>query len=178
MSKIMKQPSNLISSLLFLIVGLILFLNPNGIVAFISYIFGIIMITIGVVKIIEAVKAKDDINHDSVLTFGIICVVIGFILIICSSIIELVFRIFIGAWILISGINKLVISLNLKKIESKIWISLLVVSIILILIGLYVILKSNLVFSSIGLVLIIYSIISLIGYIMTLSQKNKDVIKK
>ena len=135
MSKIMKQPSNLISSLLFLIVGLILFLNPNGIVAFISYIFGIIMITIGVVKIIEAVKAKDDINHDSVLTFGIICVVIGFILIICSSIIELVFRIFIGAWILISGINKLVISLNLKKIESKIWISLLVVSIILILIG-------------------------------------------
>ena len=160
MSKIMKQPSNLISSLLFLIVGLILFLNPNGIVAFISYIFGIIMITIGVVKIIEAVKAKDDINHDSVLTFGIICVVIGFILIICSSIIELVFRIFIGAWIL------------------KIWISLLVVSIILILIGLYVILKSNLVFSSIGLVLIIYSIISLIGCIMTLSQKNKDVIKK
>ena len=79
---------------------------------------------------------------------------------------------------MISGINKLVISLNLKKIESKIWISLLVVSIILILIGLYVILKSNLVFSSIGLVLIIYSIISLIGCIMTLSQKNKDVIKK
>ena len=115
MSKIMKQPSNLISSLLFLIVGLILFLNPNGIVAFISYIFGIIMITIGVVKIIEAVKAKDDINHDSVLTFGIICVVIGFILIICSSIIELVFRIFIGAWILISGINKLVISLGFTK---------------------------------------------------------------
>ena len=44
------------------------------------------------------------------------------------------FRFFIGGWILLSGINKLVLALNLKNISNN-WISVLVISILLIIIG-------------------------------------------
>ena len=47
--------------------------------------------------------------------------------------------------------------------------------IILIIGGLYIILKSNIVLSTIGLILIIYSTIDIISYIMY--PKNKDIIK-
>lgn len=171
-----KDPSSLINSVLFLLIGIILFANPNGIISFISYIIGIVVIIVGVVKILSAVKNKGASNYDSNLTIGIICAVVGVILIFCGSIIELVFRFFIGGWILLSGVNKLVNALNLKNVSDK-WKALLVISILLIIIGLYVILRSNLVFSSIGLIMIIYSSISIISYFMTPKQKNKDVIK-
>ena len=176
MKKIISfDSSSLISSILFLLIGIILFTNPNGIVSFISYILGIVTIIIGIIKIISAQKDVKASNHDSVLTFGIICIVIGIILIFCGSIIELVLRFFMGAWILISGINKMVLALNLKA-TSKIWNKLLIISIILIIIGIYVIVRSNLVFSTIGLIMIIFSIFSIIGYFIVPKQKNSDII--
>ena len=171
-----KDPSNLVNSVLFLIIGIILFANPNGIISFISYIIGIVVIIIGIVKILNAIKNKEIPSYDYNLTIGTICTVIGVILIFCGPIIELIFRFFIGGWILLSGINKLVLALNLKNISNN-WISVLVISILLIIIGLYVILKSNLVFTSIGLIMIIYSTISIIGYFMTPKKKNENVIK-
>lgn len=176
LNKVSKDPSNLINSVLFLLIGIILFSNPNGIISFISYIIGIVVIIIGIVKILSAVKNKNDSSYDATLTLGIICIVLGIILIFCGSIIELIFRFFIGGWILLSGINKLVLALNLKNISDS-WIRILIISILLIIIGLYVIIKSNLVFSSIGLIMIIYSAISIIGYFLTPKQKNKDIIK-
>lgn len=169
-----KNPSNLVSSILFLLIGIILFSDPNGIVSFISYILGIIIIIIGVVKIISSNKVIE--THDTQITLGILLTIIGIILIFCGPVIELMLRFFMGAWILISGVNKLVVALNLKD-ATNIWIKLLIVSILLIIIGLYVILKSNLVFSSIGLIMIIFSCISIIGYIITPKPKNENIIK-
>ncbi len=171
-----KDPSSIINSVLFLLIGIILFANPNGIVSFISYLLGIVVIIIGGFKIFNANKNKND-NYNAKLTVGIICIAIGIILMFCGPIIEIVFRFFIGAWILIGGINKLIIAINLKD-KSNDWIKMLVISILLLVIGLYVILRSNLVFSSIGLIMIIYSVVSIVGYFMTPKQKNENVIKK
>ncbi|MCM1371128.1 MAG: DUF308 domain-containing protein [Clostridium sp.] len=178
MNKIIKDSTSLISSVLFLLIGIILFTNPNGIISFISYILGAIVVVIGIVKIVKSAKNQTDPSHDSMLTLGIICIVVGIIIMFCSSTIELVLRIFMGAWILLAGVTRLVSALNLKKITpSNTWIGLLIISILLIIIGLYVIIKSNLVFSSIGLILIIFSTISIIGYFITPKQKNENLIK-
>ena len=92
----------------------------------------------------------------------------------CNGIIEFVIRLIMGGFILANGLNKLIVAVNSKDTNDK-WQGLLAVAIILIIVGLYVILKSNIVFSSIGIALIIYSSIDLICYIMY--PKNKDIIK-
>ena len=92
----------------------------------------------------------------------------------CNGIIEFVIRLIMGGFILANGLNKLIVALNSRTTNDK-WQGLLAVAIILIIVGLYVILKNNIVFSTIGIALIIYSSIDLISYIMY--PKNKDIIK-
>ena len=65
-------------------------------------------------------------------------------------------------------------SLNSKEYNPK-WKILISIGIILVLVGLYMILKENIVLSTVGLVLIVYSSIDIISYI--LYPKNKDIIK-
>ena len=55
------------------------------------------------------------------------------------------------------------------------WKILLAIGALLVIVGLYMILKENIVLSTVGLVLIIYSSIDIISYI--LYPKNKDIIK-
>ena len=171
-----KDPTSIINSVLFLLIGIILFTYGDDIISVISYILGVVVIIIGVVKTLNATKNNTSPNYNANLALGIMLIVLGIALIFCGPIIKIVLRFFIGAWILVGGANKLIAAINLKK-ESKDWIKLLVISILLLVIGLYVVLKS-LGFKYIGLVMIIYSVIAIVGYFMTPKPKNADVITK
>ena len=170
---IKKDKSSIVTSLLFLILGICLFVNPTGMVKFITYIIGVIFVVYGSIKLYNYYKAKETISNIQ-LTLGITAIVIGIIIMFCNGVIEFVIRLVMGGFILANGINKLIVALNSKETNNK-WTTLLAISIILIIAGLYMILKSNIVLSTIGIVLIIYSSVDLISYIMY--PKNKDIIK-
>ena len=166
---IKKDKSSIITSLLFLILGICLLINPAGMVKFITYIIGVIFVVYGSIKLYNYYKSKESIS-----TLGITAIVVGIIIMFCNGVIEFVIRLIMGGFILANGINKLIVALNSKETNNK-WTTLLVISIILIVVGLYVILKTNIVLSSIGIALIIYSSIDLISYLIY--PKNKDIIK-
>lgn len=170
---IKKDKSSIITSILFFILGICLVVNPGGMVKFITYIIGLIFAVYGSIKLYNYYKAKETVSNIQ-LTLGITSIVIGIIIMFCNGIIEFVIRLIMGGFILANGLNKLIVALNSKDTNDK-WQGLLAIAIILILVGLYVILKSNIVFSTVGIVLIIYSSIDLISYIMY--PKNKDIIK-
>lgn len=175
-----KDTVSLITSILFLIIGVLLFSNPGGVVKFVTYIIGILFIIMGIGKLISyyRMNKKMNINNTGDLVLGVVFIVLGFVIIFCSSAIEFVIRIVMGGWILYSGITKLIYSFNLKEMKVDKWLYVLIVSIIMIIFGLYIIIKSNLVFSTIGLFLIIYSIIEIIQFIILPKNLNPDVIKK
>ena len=170
---IKKDKSSIVTSLLFLILGICLLVNPAGMVKFITYIIGVIFVVYGSIKLYNYYKSKETISNIQ-LTLGITAIVVGIIIMFCNGVIEFVIRLVMGGFILANGINKLIVALISKETNNK-WTTLLIISIILIIAGLYMILKSNIVLSSIGIVLIIYSSIDLISYIMY--PKNKDIIK-
>ena len=170
---IKKDKSSIITSLLFLILGICLLVNPAGMVRFITYIIGVIFVVYGSIKLYNYYKEKETISSIQ-LTLGITARVIGIIIMFCNGVIEFVIRLVMGGFILANGINKLIVALNSKETNNK-WTTLLIISIILIIAGLYMILKSNIVLSTIGIVLIIYSSVDLISYIIY--PKNKDIIK-
>ena len=170
---IKKDKSSIITSIIFLILGILLYLKDKEVVTFITYIIGIIFAIFGSIKLYNYYKFKDTVSNIN-LTLGILSIIIGIIIMFCNSIIEQAIRIVIGGFIIANGINKLIVSINSKD-YNKNWITLLIISILIIIGGLYTILQSNLILQTIGVVLIIYSSIDIISYLSY--PKNKNIIK-
>lgn len=171
---IKKDKSSIFASIAFLILGILLFINPGEMIKFITYIIGIIFVVFGSIKLYNYYKSKNTISNIQ-LTLGITAIIIGIIIMFCNSVIEFIIRLVMGGYILASGLNKLIVALNSRNYNKK-WIALLIVALILIIGGLYIILKSNIILSTIGLILIIYSSIDIISYLMY--PKNQNIIKQ
>lgn len=159
--------TSLISAIFFFIIGSIIFTNPNGTIKFIAYALGGCFSIIGLFKILvyyfKKKKEKEVFIKD--LTIGIIALSFGLILIISSNTVEVLIRIIMGAWILFNGINLLINSIKGIKNKSNSSKTLIILSSLMIIGGIYMILSTNLVFQMIGLCIMLYSVIEIIGYI-------------
>ena len=91
--------------------------------------------------------------------------------------IELFLRIIMGGFILYNGILRIISALKMKEEIGNIWKNSLIIAIIMISVGLYIILKSNLVFSGIGLYIMVYSALEIILVVMNYNN-DKLIIKK
>lgn len=162
---------SLIYSILFLIIGAVIFTKPEIIILFISYVIGGLIIVIGLFKCIKNyldIKKDNTISSREMIS-GIVLIIIGLVFILLAGVIEALVRLIIGGWILFSGINRLINTIQLSKKNNN-FIVTLILSILLIGVGLYTILEANLAFKTIGLLLMIYSVIEIIGYIF--SRRN------
>jgi len=158
---------SLIISIILLILGAIMFTRPDEIILFISYVIGGILILVGLFKCIKNyldVKKDNSISSKEMVA-GIFLIVIGLVFIFLANVIEALVRVVIGGWILFTGINRLINALKLNKKTTR-FIIFLILAIITIAVGLYTILEANLAFKTIGLVLMIYSVIEIIGYVI------------
>lgn len=162
---------SLIYSIFFLIIGAVIFTKPEIIILFISYVIGGLIIVIGLFKCIKNyldIKKDNTISSREMIS-GIVLIIIGLVFILLAGFIEALVRLIIGGWILFSGINRLINTIQLPKKNNN-FIAALILSILLIGVGLYTILEANLAFKTIGLLLMIYSVIEIIGYII--SKRN------
>lgn len=158
---------SLIYSIIFFILGAIIFTKPEIIILFISYVIGGIFTIIGLFKCIKNYLdiKKDNTISSKEMIAGILLIVIGLVFILLANVIEALVRLVIGGWILFTGINRLINSLQIPNKNNKFIVRLLL-SLLLIGVGLYTILESNLAFKTIGLVLMVYSVIEILGYIL------------
>ena len=162
---VIENKNSLFNSILFLIFGIILFTNPGGIVKFLSYITGGILILIGITNLISYRKIlkKLNIEETSKLITGIILIILGLIVILFSSFIETTIRLVFGAWIIYSGVLKLIETISFKSDKVTFYVSL-AISILMIICGFYVAL-TNLAYKMIGLFIMVYSILDIISYV-------------
>ncbi len=161
-----SEITGLISGIVFLILGAVMYTRPDAIVVFTTYIIGGLMIFLGIFKCIKNyldVK-KDNTISSNEMVMGIVMVILGLVFIFLSGVIEALVRLIIGGWILFRGINILINAFYINKKTNRFWISL-VLSIFLIAGGLYTILEANLVFQTLGIVLMIYAVIEILDYI-------------
>ncbi|MBQ8892222.1 MAG: DUF308 domain-containing protein [Bacilli bacterium] len=156
----------LVSSIIFLILGAVMYTKPDAVVIITTYVFGGLLILIGVFKCVKNyldVK-KDNTVSSTEMVVGIVLTVLGIICIFLAGVVEAMIRLVIGGWMIFSGINRLINALYLNKKTSNFWVSL-ISSIVIIGGGLYTILEANLAFQAIGIVLMIYSVLEIIGFI-------------
>lgn len=175
--KIFKKTGwlSILTSIVFAVIGCILIWKPVETVKVISYVLGTVFIIIGIAKTINYFVSKgkyEFFNYD--LIFGLMAIVLGIITIFCSDTIGAIFRIIIGIWIVYSSIVRISLSFKLKSMDTKIWIYSLILALLMFICGLYVALNSGSVVMTIGIVVVVYSIIDIIESILFM-RNVKDI---
>jgi len=172
MKKEMISKNSLLSATLFLIVGLVLLMGSDTILKFLSWIIGGLLILYGGIKIIVSVKSRNESNAISSgnMTLGVMICLMGLLLIIFPSIVNIMIRILFGGWIMFAGINRLVLAFAIRMVDEKGYKVFLWTSLIMILVGIFVIIN---IFELIGILIIIYSVCEIIDYVFYKSS-NKD----
>lgn len=170
---------NLLVSILIIILGLILFINPSIAIKTVSWLIGLVFLLVGSLSIYSYMK-KDRINLFTFnLIYGVISIVVGLLVILNPFAIANILTISLGIWLIISGGLKVNYGVRLKNIKEQSWALTLFVGVISMLFGLMVILNpfSKLVIVEvIGLFLIVYGIIDLTDIIL-LKKRAKNFIK-
>ncbi len=179
---IKETNKSLISSILFLIFGALIFAYPNQVVTTASMIFGGILMFYGLILVIKNYyETKQDSNNSSAtLILGIFLLVVGLLFIVLASLISHILQYVLGAWILFTGIERLMIALSLGK-DDNAFITQLIIACILLIAGLYTILRGHLEIQIIGIIMIIYSVLQIIGYLSNKKDtvdKTVDIIKE
>ena len=164
----------LVISILFFILGAVMYTKPEFIVLVFSYVMGGLIVLFGIYycikNYVEIKNNKETSSKDMIV--GITLVVVGLIFIFLANVIEALVRLIIGGYILFIGITRFVNSLYMKK-DTRFFVSL-GLSLLLIAGGLYTILEANLAFQTIGIVIMAYSVIEIIGFIF--NHDNNEVI--
>ena len=165
---------SMLESILFAILGIILVCRPEGTVKMITGLIGTFFIVIGILKIINYFSSNginDFFNYD--LIYGLTSIVIGFVAMFYLNIIASIFRIIIGIWIVYTSFVRINASIQIKRVGSEAWIYSFILALIMFACGLYVIINSNAIIVSIGIIMIVYAVIDIIENIIFMKNVNE-----
>lgn len=172
---------SLLSSILFFILGAILFFNPDGIITVIAYILGGIFVVLGLSKFIMY-RRMSLLRQGSILDLASGIVYIAFA-VICFAFfhwIETAFRFIAAFYILYIGINRLVFAFVLMKEHYDNAIGGIITASLMILFGV-LLCFINVAIKFIGLFIMAYSIMDMIGFILFSGKtgpKEKEEVKE
>jgi uncharacterized membrane protein HdeD (DUF308 family) len=159
--------TNIITSIGFAVIGILLITQAESAVKLISYILGIVLIAMGILRIVKYFSNKEEqqiYNND--LIYGFIATILGLVVIFNSGAIEFIFRLVVGIWIVYSGILRCSLAIRLNKIGVQVWSLSLVMAILMIVAGIFIIFTEGALIKTIGIVVLAYAIMDLIQSII------------
>lgn len=160
--------TDLIISLIFILFGIMLMARPETIMAIISNVLGLIFIVMGILKIIQY-YSTGKINK-YLIPMSTILIIVGIVVMFCTEIILSLFRILIAIWIIYTAIMNFHTSIVWKEYKSKLWVTTLILSFVMILAGIYVLVNSGAIIQTIGIILVLYGIVDIIENIIFIKK--------
>lgn len=170
MIRLMKNfiKSSIISSLVLLAFGILLIVQSEMTIITISYIIGGILIALGAIAILKFFKLIKDVNRtDLDIIYGLVCIILGVIIIDNPEAIASIIPFLIGLIIVLNSATKLQYSIELKKEKNDLWLSTLILSIVMVVCGTVLIFNpfkgAVLLTRIVGIFILIYSVLDLIS---------------
>lgn len=170
MEKLMKKffRSSLLTSLFLIALGLLLIFQSNAVIYSISYIIGGILIVLGVLAIIKFIQNTNNEQKSELdIVYGIVCVILGILVIKNPEAIASVIPIILGISIIISSATKLQYAFELKSNGNNLWKTTMVISIISTLCGIVLLFNPFKALTSftqvVGIFIIIYAVLDMIS---------------
>ena len=170
---------SLISSILLFVFGLLMAINSEAFLKTMTIILGVILIIIGVFPIFEYFRTKGSLGAGIGLISGIFSVVCGLMFLFNEDMLMILVPVFIGVWMIINGINKIQLALQLREDNENTWIITFVYSIIIVILGGFFVIKpvsgANIVATTVGIILCIYAIFDIVDCILIKIKVKKIV---
>lgn len=160
--------TDIVTSLIFILFGVVLMARPESIMSIIAVLLGLIFIAMGVLKIIDYYATDKKDNY--LFAMAVISIIIGIIIMFCTDIILSAFRILIGIWIIYSGIMNLQTTIVWKDYKSKLWITSLILSFVVVIAGIYVLINSGAILQTVGITIVIYGIVNIIENVIFIKK--------
>lgn len=157
---------SLISSGVILVLGLLLFFKSSVTLMGISYIFGGLIIAIGVLAIVRFISNNhSDISNQLNIIYGIICIISGIFFIEKPEIIGSIIPVVMGIGIIISSSLKIQQSFNLKSLNSSYFFWSFVTALLSLICGVVLLFNpfkgAVIITKVIGIFLVIYAILDI-----------------
>ena len=107
---------SMIYSVLFAIIGLLLFIDPSGFVVLVSYMIGILLLVVGINNVLSYSKNRDLAVTKTLLIVGVVLFIVGLFLILEPTFIGKIVPAVIGVCLIINALEKL---MYLQYLEDK-----------------------------------------------------------
>ena len=162
---------SLISSGVILVLGLLLFFKSSVTLMGISYIFGGLIIAIGVLAIVRFISNNhSDISNQLNIVYGIICIISGIFFIEKPEIIGSIIPVVMGIGIIISSSLKIQQSFNLKSLNSSYFFWSFVTALLSLICGIVLLFNpfkgAVIITKAIGIFLVMYAILDICNTIV------------
>lgn len=167
--------TDIVISILFVVLGALLIIKPFEMVSVISILLGIVLFIIGFLKLVDYFTSKD--KEDYLLTFALVAAVLGVIVLSNSDVITGIFRTVLGIWIILSGIRNFQTSLVWKEVKSGLWTTTVLCALLMIIAGIVVLVSSTLAIRIVGITIVIYAVLDIIAR-MIFMKKVQDYLDK
>lgn len=162
---------SIITSVVILVLGIFLFIQPDTIIRMISIILGGIILVPGITSLIDYFKNK----YQPSLITGVVTIIIGLILIINTELVASILPFVLGIYFIINGINRIQYALQLKKQQIN-YSTSLVFSILIIICGVLFIINpfgGALVITKVmGIFMVMYAVLDLANSIVIKKEMN------
>lgn len=173
---------SLASSIIFLIFGLFLVFQTEGVIRTVSIFMGSLLFIIGIVPIVNYFKNRlGNFFSSAGLLYGIFSVVAGLLILFNTKILATIIPILTGVWMIINSVNKIQIAMELRDNNVKSWLITFIFAILILILGALFIINpfasAVLLGKTIGIFIVIYAILDIVDSVI-IKVKAKDVINQ
>lgn len=172
---------SMIYSILFAIIGLLLFIDPAGFVVLVSYLIGILLLIVGTSNVLNYSKNRDLAVTKTLLIVGVVLFIIGLFLILKPTFIGKIVPAVIGVCLIINALEKLMYLKYLEDKKSESYMISLISGIVIMIVGIVLLfnpLSGTLIVTQIiGVIIVIYSVMDIIEK-MKYKKMFKDIKKE
>lgn len=170
--------SSIIESFALIILGIFLIIWPDTVIKVLAYIIGIFFFVKGGFRIVNYFIDNGQRDFfDNGLLIGVISVLIGIVSLVMGEEIASVFRVIVGVIIIYESLVRINTATKLATAKINGWQFILMLSLVMLVLGIFVTFNTGAVVALIGGLLIVTGIIGLIGDIVFIQHVNTVVDK-
>lgn len=136
MFKKMMLPS-VISSIIFLIVGVVIFINPEVTLEIVAKVIGFMIIGFGVIGIFQYISNRENASFKLNLLYVVTTIILGIVAVYNYKIVSSIIPIVLGIWICFDSFIKIRMSVGIKNMQIANWKYPLVMGILSLAIGVF-----------------------------------------
>ena len=173
--KTSEMGESVLAAIIFLILGIILITNPNGVVKVTLYIVGILVTLMGIFQLLLYYKSNSEGQKKDIISGGA-SILLGMSLILCVAIffdkVEIVLRLIAAVYLLYVGVYRMVYAFKTKGNKKPYFIN----SLLIILIAILLAVIPGMPLWAAGWFIVAYSIVEIVGFILGRNNASSFVV--